>query len=149
MAALKDLHDPADYSTFDHVGLCALSQTELLKCSKGILSQVGVIIALGVKRLDEHGDDIVLLEKIRSALVLVRQTIQESYQVLFDLERLGVEEDLEHGTLFISLTPGVGALDLQQVKVDKRGQDLPTHGGRDTGQAPAQGLQRGADVSFV
>ena len=59
MAALEDLDDPGDDSALDHICLCALTQTELLQRSQRILSQVGIIAALSIKRLDEHGNDVV------------------------------------------------------------------------------------------
>ena len=146
---MEDLDNPADHTTFNHVGLRALSQTELLESAKSVLSQIRVIAALRVECFNQHSYDIVILEKIRSALVFISQAVQESHQVLLDLERVGVEQNLEYAALVISLASSVGTLDLQQVKVDEGGQDLPTHRGRDTGQAPAQGLQSGTDVSFI
>ena len=71
LAALEDLHDPGDDSPFDHVGLRALPQAELLERAECILSKIRIIAALSVESLNQHGHDVVKLEQIATALVLI------------------------------------------------------------------------------
>lgn len=115
LAILEDLDYPGNHAALNHVGLSAFAKTELLERAQGVLAEVRVIVALRVKCLDEHTDNVLVLEEVSPALILVCQAVEEGNQVLLDLQRLRVEEDLEDAALIRS------ALDLEQVKVDEAG----------------------------